>query len=152
MRWFFRINEGTRVSGALGATLVARPALQPFDDLGYPLVVHAIDQIQVNTGVGEGPAKSNDQRELLRREVVAVFGKCGRQVVPSLISKQCIRHRLLGEPLQHINTNRPVLGRTHLCITLAWRCYCLTDRDCTSPATDFALAHRGGASMTKRTK
>ena len=119
MTMLLRINESTRVSSPLGATLVARPALQPFDDLGYPLVVHAIHQIQVNTGVGEGPAKSNDQRELLRREVVAVFGKCGRQIVPSLISKQCIRHRLLGQPLQHVNTNRPVLGRYHFCIVLA---------------------------------
>ena len=119
MTMVLSINESPRVSSASGPALAPRPALQPLDDLGYSLVVHSIHQIQVDTGIGQGPAKSNDQRKLLRREVVTVFGKCGWQIVPSLVSEQCIRHRLLGEPLQHVNTDRPVLGRYHLCIVLA---------------------------------
>jgi hypothetical protein len=53
--------------------------------------------------------------------------------------------------LQHIDTNRTILGRYHRTIVLACKCYCLNDRDCTSLATGAALVHRGGSSITMQT-
>jgi hypothetical protein len=52
--------------------------------------------------------------------------------------------------LQHVDANRTILGRYHRIIVLFWRCYCLHDRDCTSPATEAALARVGGAPIAMR--
>ncbi len=112
--------------------IVARAPLEPFEDVRDEFVVHSIDQIEVNPGVSERATESDHQCKLLRSELVAILDESSRQIVSSLVAKRCVRHRLLGKPLEHIDTYGTVLRRHHANIVLAWKCYCLTDSDCTS--------------------
>src|SRR5687767_7887736 len=126
-----------------GPTFAPGAALQTIEDVGQSLITLAIDEIEIDPRVGKRAAEAKDQRELRGGEVVAIFDERGWQVVSRLISQCWVGHGLLGEPLQHVDTNRTVLGSYHRTIVLNWRCYCLNVRDCTSPATQAALAHRG---------
>jgi acyl-CoA carboxylase subunit beta len=118
--------------------------LQAIEDLGQPFVALPVHEVEVDSRLGKRAPEAKDQRQLLGREVIAVFHKRRGEIVSRLISKCRVGHGLLCEPLQHVDTNRTILGRYHRTIVLAWKCYCLNDRDCTSPATYAALAHRRG--------
>jgi hypothetical protein len=128
----------------------ASAALQAIKDVGQSVVAHPVHKVEIDARVSKRAAKSKDQCEFLGGEVVAVFQERRWKVVSRLVSKCSVGHRLFSEPLQYVDSNRTVLGRYHRNIVLTWRCYCLNDRDCTSPATEAALVDRGGASMTKR--
>ena len=130
--------------------LTPSAALQAIKDVGQSLVAYPVHKVEIDARVSKRAAEAKDQRKLLGGEIVAIFHERRWQVVPCLVSKCGVGHRLLGEPLQHVDTNRTVLGRYHRNIVLTRRCYCLNDRDCTSPATEAALLDRGDVSMTKR--
>jgi hypothetical protein len=125
--------------------------LQSIEDVGQSLVAPFVDKVEIDPCVGKRASEAKDQRELLGGEVIAISHERRGQVIPRLVSKYGVRHGLLSEPLQHVNPNRTILGRYHRTIVLTRKCYCLNDRDCTSPAMDLALARRGGASMTMLT-
>jgi predicted metal-binding protein len=124
--------------------------LQAIEDISQSLVAYPVHKVEIDARVSKRAAKSKDQCEFLGGEVVAVFQERRWKVVSRFVSKCWVGHRLFGEPLQHFDSNRTVLRRYHRTIVLTWKCYCLNDRDCTSPATEAALVDRGGASMTKR--
>jgi hypothetical protein len=124
--------------------------LQAIENVCQSLIALVVQKVEVDSRVGERATKAKNQRELLRGELVAIFLERRGQVVSCLVSKCWVGHGLLGEPLQHVDANRTVLGRYHRNIVLTRKCYCLNDRDCTSPVTETALAHRGGALMSAR--
>src|SRR5215213_4457369 len=138
-------------SGASGPALAPGATLQAFQDVGQSLVALSVHEVEIYPRIGKRAPETKDQGELWWGEVVAVFHQRGGQIISSFVAECRVRHDLLGEPLQHIDTNRTILGRYHRIIVLAYRCYCLNDRDCTSPATGAAYVHRGGASITMQT-
>ena len=109
-------------------------ALQSTEQPGKALIPHAGDEIEIDTRIRERAPKPNHERKLLRRQIVAVSSKRCRQVGRRVITKLWIRHRLFRELLQHVDANAGVVGSFHGCIVLVHRCYCLSDRDCTSLA------------------
>jgi hypothetical protein len=135
---------------ASGPALAASASLQAIENVCQSLIALVVQKVEVDSRVGERATKAKNQRELLRGELVAIFLERRGQVVSCLVSKCWVGHGLLGEPLQHVDANRTVLGRYHRNIVLTRKCYCLNDRDCTSPVTETALAHRGGALMSAR--
>src|SRR5688572_3548721 len=135
---------------ASGPTFAAGAALQAIENVCQSLIALAVHKVEIDPRVGERAAEAKDQCEFLRGEVVAIFDERRRQVISRLVSKCWVGHGLLGQPLQHVHTNRTIIGRYHRNIVLTRRCYCLNDRDCTSPVTRSALAQSGGASMSAR--
>ena len=50
-------------------------------------------------------------------------------VVPRGAAKLGVVHRLLGQPLQDLNSHRACVGKRHVSIVLVQTCYGLRDRD-----------------------
>src|SRR5688572_16737885 len=88
-------------------------ALQAIEDIGQSLIAFPVHKVEIDARVGKGATKSKDQREFLWGEVVAVFQEGCWKIVSRLVSKCWVGHRLLGEPLQHVDTNWTILGRHH---------------------------------------
>jgi hypothetical protein len=93
--------------------LAPSAALQAIKDVGQSLVALPVDKVEIDPRVGKRTAKAQDQREFLWGEVVAVFLERRRQIVSRLVSKCWVGHRLFGEPLQHLDSNRTIVGKCH---------------------------------------
>jgi hypothetical protein len=67
------------------------------------------------------------------------------QIISRFGAKVGVGHRLLGESLQDIDANRAVIRKSHVTIVPYQKCYCLTDRDCTSLASEIESIAVSGA-------
>jgi acetyl-CoA carboxylase carboxyl transferase beta subunit/acetyl-CoA carboxylase carboxyl transferase alpha subunit len=126
--------------------------LQPIENLGQPVVAHTIDEVEIDAGILQGAAEPHHQRHFLRGQVVAVALQRPGQVVPRGAAKLGVVHRLLGQPLQDLNSHRACVGKRHVSIVLVQTCYGLSDRDCTSLATVAAYPCRWSMQMKRSTE
>jgi hypothetical protein len=73
------------------------------------LVANAVDQVEIDPGVRQRATKADNQGHLLGGKRVAVSCERGLQISLSFIPELRIRHGLLGEPLQDIDSHRAVV-------------------------------------------
>ncbi len=127
-------------------------ALQAIENLGQPIVSHAVDDVQIDPRILQGAAKPQHQRHLLRGQFIPIALQRPGQIIARGAAKLGVVHRLLGQPLQDLDPHRIVVRKHHVTIVLVQKCYCLSDRDCTFLATVAAKLCRWSMHVKRSTE